>query len=162
MAVSKTKTAEPPINLPVKPDVIAFAMTNFRGVQTEFGIKRDDRRKHLYIIGKTGVGKSKLIELLALADIREGKGCVVMDPHGDLAEEMLRYIPRERLYDVVYFNPADVDFPISFNPLEGVGSFEFRQNVVAGCQVPNFRTSSLDLLNASGVVFNLPCIRSLL
>lgn len=132
VAVSKIKTAEPPINLPVKPHVVPFAVTNFRGVATEFGIKREDRRKHLYIIGKTGVGKSKLIELLALADIKEGKGCVVMDPHGDLAEELLRYIPRERLYDVIYFNPSDTEYPMSFNPLEGVGSFEFRQNVVAG------------------------------
>lgn len=133
VSVVKSKTAEPPINLPVKqPGVWPFAATNFRGVATEFGIKREDRRKHLYIIGKTGVGKSKLIELLALADIREGKGCVIMDPHGDLSEEMLRYIPRERLYDVIYFNPADIDFPMAFNPLEGVGSFEFRQTVVAG------------------------------
>ena len=132
VSVAKTKTAEPPINLPVKPTIIPFATTNFRGVATEFGIKREDRRKHLYIIGKTGVGKSKLIELLALADIRENKGCVIMDPHGDLSDEMLRYIPRERLYDVVYFNPADVDYPMAFNPLEGVGSFEFKQNVVTG------------------------------
>lgn len=132
VSVVKSKTAEPPINLPVKPGVWPFAATNFRGVATEFGIKREDRRKHLYIIGKTGVGKSKLIELLALADIRENKGCVIMDPHGDLSEEMLRYIPRERLYDVIYFNPADIDFPMAFNPLEGVGSYEFKQTVVAG------------------------------
>lgn len=132
VAVSKSKTAEPPINLPIKPTIIPFATTNFRGAATEFGIKREDRRKHLYIIGKTGVGKSKLIELLALADIRQGKGCVIMDPHGDLSEEILRYIPRERLYDVVYFNPADIEYPMAFNPLEGVGSFEFRQNVVTG------------------------------
>lgn len=132
VSVVKSKTAEPPINLPVKPGVSPFAATNFRGVATEFGIKREDRRKHLYIIGKTGVGKSKLIELLALADIRENKGCVIMDPHGDLSEEMLRYIPRERLYDVIYFNPADIDYPMAFNPLEGVGSFEFKQTVVAG------------------------------
>lgn len=132
VAVARSKKAEPPINLPVKPAIIPFAVTNFRGVQTEFGIKREDRRKHVYIIGKTGVGKSKLIELLALADIREGKGCIIMDPHGDLAEEMLRYIPRERLYDVTYFNPADTEYPMSFNPLEGVSSFEFKQNIVAG------------------------------
>lgn len=132
VAVSKTKTAEPPINLPTTPEVIPFATTNFRGMQKEFSIKREDRRKHLYVVGKTGVGKSKLIELLALADIKEKKGCVIMDPHGDLSEEMLRFIPRERLYDVVYFNPADTEFPMSFNPLEGVTTFEFRQNVVAG------------------------------
>ncbi len=132
VSVVKSKTGEPPINLPVKPSVVPFATTNFRGVATEFGIKRDDRRKHLYIIGKTGVGKSKLIELLALADIRENKGCVIMDPHGDLSEELLRFIPRSRLFDVVYFNPSDIEYPISFNPLEGVGTFEFKQNVVAG------------------------------
>ncbi|MCL4359872.1 type IV secretion system DNA-binding domain-containing protein [Patescibacteria group bacterium] len=132
VAVSKTKMAEPPTNLPVSPEAIPFAVTNFRGSATQFGIKREDRRKHLYIIGKTGVGKSKLIELLALADIREGKGCVIMDPHGDLAEELLRYIPRERLYDIIYFNPADREYPMGFNPLESVGSFEYRQNVVAG------------------------------
>lgn len=132
VAVTKSKTSEAPINLPVKPEVIPFAVTNFRGNPTEFGIKREDRRKHLYVIGKTGVGKSKLIELLALADIRENKGCVIMDPHGDLSEEMLRFIPRDRLYDIIYFNPADTEFPMSFNPLEGVGSFEFKQNIVAG------------------------------
>lgn len=132
VAVAKSKTAEPPPNLPTKPAVIPFAQTTFREVATPFGITRDDRRKHLYIIGKTGVGKSKLIQLLALADIRENKGCVIMDPHGDLSEEMLRYIPRDRLYDVIYFNPADTQHPMSFNPLEGVGTFEFKQTVVAG------------------------------
>ncbi|MBI4058218.1 type IV secretion system DNA-binding domain-containing protein [Candidatus Gottesmanbacteria bacterium] len=129
---TSSKKSEPPINLPAAPDVIPFAVTTFRGVEKEFGIKREDRRRHLYIIGKTGVGKSKLIELLALADIRQNKGCVVMDPHGDLAEELLRYIPRDRLYDVIYFNPADTEHPVSFNPLEGSGSYEFRQNIVAG------------------------------
>lgn len=132
VSVTKSRTSEAPINLPVKPDVIPLAVTNFRDNPTEFGIKREARRKHLYVIGKTGVGKSKLIELLALADIREGKGCVVMDPHGDLSEELLRYIPRDRLYDIIYFSPADTEFPMSFNPLEGVGSFEFKQNIVAG------------------------------
>lgn len=129
---TKTKTAEPPANLPTKPVVVPFAQTDSRKIKTAFGIKPEDRRKHLYVIGKTGVGKSKLIELLALADIRQNRGCVIMDPHGDLSEEMLRYIPRSRLYDVVYFNPADVNFPMSFNPMEGVGTFEFKQNVVAG------------------------------
>jgi hypothetical protein len=132
VATTTTKTSEPPANLPISSTVMPFAETTFRGVNTKFGIKREDRRKHLYIIGKTGVGKSKLIELLALADIQQGKGCVVMDPHGDLAEELLRYIPRDRLHDVIYFNPADIEYPMSFNPLEGVGSFEFKQTVVSG------------------------------
>ncbi|OGG28450.1 hypothetical protein A3A64_01485 [Candidatus Gottesmanbacteria bacterium RIFCSPLOWO2_01_FULL_48_11] len=129
---TKTKATPPPTNLPVPPHIIPFATTTFQSTHTPFGIKREDRRKHMYVIGKTGVGKSKLIELLTLADIKEGKGCVVMDPHGDLAEELLRYIPRERLYDVVYFNPADTEYPMSFNPLEGVTTFEFKQTVVAG------------------------------
>lgn len=132
VSFAKEKTAEPPSNLPTGSVATSFAEIDFRGLRSPFGIKRQDRRKHLYIIGKTGVGKSKLIELLALADIRKNKGCVIMDPHGDLAEEMLRYIPRNRLYDVIYFNPADTEFPMSFNPLEGVGTFEFKQNVVVG------------------------------
>lgn len=132
VATSRGKTSEPPPNLPIPPDTVPFAATNFRGNQTQFGIRREDRRRHLYTIGKTGVGKTKLIELLALNDLREGKGCVIMDPHGDMAEELLRYIPRERLYDVVYFNPSDLEHPISFNPMEGTGSFEFKQNVVSG------------------------------
>ena len=129
---TKTKTAEPPTNLPLESSVVPFAETDSRKIKTSFGIKTEDRRKHLYVVGKTGVGKSKLIELLALADIRQNRGCVIMDPHGDLTEEILRYIPRSRLYDVVYFNPADVNFPMSFNPMEGVGTFEFKQNVVSG------------------------------
>lgn len=131
-AFTKTKIGEPPVNLPLEPSVVPFAETDSHKTKTRFGIKPEDRRKHLYIIGKTGVGKSKLIELLALANIRQNRGCVIMDPHGDLTEEILRYIPRSRLYDVVYFNPADVNFPMSFNPMEGVGTFEFKQNVVAG------------------------------
>lgn len=77
VSTTNTKTVEPPLNLPTPPSVIPFASTNYRGTHTEFGIKREDRRKHLYVIGKTGVGKTKLLELLALSDIREKKGALL-------------------------------------------------------------------------------------
>ena len=97
-----------------------FAKTNFRNQERIFGIKEDDRRRHMYIIGKTGMGKSSLLENMAIQDIRNGKGLCVVDPHGEFAEKMLRAIPKNRINDVVYFNPADVEFPVAFNILEAV------------------------------------------
>lgn len=131
-----SRKAEPPENLPraefLKNDGIStFGLTNFRNSSLPFGIKRIDRRRHTYILGKTGVGKSKLLELLILSDIVSGKGFAVLDPHGDLAENILKYIPRNRIADVIYFNPADEDYPIGFNPLSNVEK-TFRQHVVTG------------------------------
>jgi hypothetical protein len=131
-----SKKAEPPQDLPKAqflkdPEVSAFGLTNFRNEQLPFGIKRVDRRRHLYVIGKTGVGKSKLLQLLMLSDIKDGKGFAVLDPHGDLAEEILAYIPPERIDDVIYFNPADEENPVAFNPLEAVQP-EYKQQVVTG------------------------------
>lgn len=97
-----------------------FAKTNFRNQERIFGIKEDDRRRHMYIIGKTGMGKSSLLENMAIQDIHNGKGVCVVDPHGEFAEKMLKAIPKNRINDVVYFNPADVDFPVAFNILEAV------------------------------------------
>lgn len=113
-------TAEPPANLPIKesPEVSMIAHTNFRGHNTLFGLPRSDRGRHLYIIGQTGAGKSGLLELLTTSDIKDGKGFAVIDPHGDYALSILQRIPASRINDVVYFNPADSDFPIGFNPLE--------------------------------------------
>ena len=132
-----SRKAEPPWNLPKEGSVPAkdlsiFAETTFRNERIRFGIKREDRRRHLYVVGKTGMGKSKLLALLVLEDIKLGKGLALLDPHGDLAEELIKYIPQKRIYDVVYFNPADSEFPIGFNPLEAVESFKFKQNIVAG------------------------------
>jgi hypothetical protein len=90
------------------------------GYQTEntlVGIRRQDRRRHLYIIGKTGVGKSTLLKNLIIQDLRNGEGVAVIDPHGDLAEELLNYIPRNRIRHTLYFNPADLYHPIGFNIL---------------------------------------------
>ncbi|MDR3559350.1 MAG: type IV secretion system DNA-binding domain-containing protein, partial [Candidatus Pacebacteria bacterium] len=99
-------------------DINFFAKTNFRNQERVFGIKKDDRRRHMYAIGKTGMGKSNMLENMAIQDIREGHGVCYVDPHGEGAEKMLRAIPASRINDVVYFNPADKEFPIAFNILE--------------------------------------------
>ena len=101
-------------------EVIYFGKTNFRNAMTKFGIKTDDRRRHMYVIGKTGMGKSTLMENLMLSDIYAGHGCCYIDPHGDAAEKLVDFIPSWRLNDVVYFNPADLDYPVGFNILEAV------------------------------------------
>ncbi len=118
-----SQTAEPPANLPIiAPEteglLSPMAATNFRGHNTMFGMPRSDRGRHLYIIGQTGTGKSGMLELLTISDIFSPYGFAVIDPHGDYAQSILRRIPAERAADVVYFNPADTDYPMGFNPLE--------------------------------------------
>lgn len=120
---SSAQTAEPPATLPVvtavyREDLSPIANTNFRGHNTMFGMPRDDRGRHLYIIGQTGTGKSGTLELLTISDIYSPYGFAVIDPHGDYAIHTLERIPPERLQDVVYFNPADTEYPIAFNPME--------------------------------------------
>lgn len=95
-----------------------LARTNFRGSNKIFGIKKRDRRQHLYVIGKTGVGKTVLLKNMALQDIRAGYGVGIIDPHGEFVEEVLAQVPPERIKDVIYFNPVDVDHPIGFNVLD--------------------------------------------
>jgi type IV secretion system coupling TraD/TrwB family protein len=117
------QTAEPPANLPIitavyREDLSPMANTNFRGHNTMFGLPRADRGRHLYIIGQTGVGKSGLLELLTISDMYSPYGFAVIDPHGDYALNTLKRIPKERADDVIYFNPADTEFPIAFNPME--------------------------------------------
>lgn len=97
-----------------------LAETNFRGSTTPFGIKQADRRQHLYCVGKTGSGKTTLLKNLLIQDIEAGRGVALIDPHGDLARELLDYIPRRRTEEVIYFNPADRDHPVGFNLLEKV------------------------------------------
>ena len=97
-----------------------FAKTNFRNKETKFGMKKKDRTRHTYIIGKTGTGKTTLQENMAIQDIRAGEGLAVIDPHGSFVEKMLDYIPEERIKDVVYFDPSDLDNPIALNIMEDV------------------------------------------
>ena len=99
-------------------DIVLFGETNFRNRAVRFGIKTDDRRRHMYLIGKTGMGKSTIIENMVISDIIAGRGVAVVDPHGDLVEKIIDYIPSHRVNDTIYFNPADQDYPIAFNVLE--------------------------------------------
>lgn len=101
-------------------DINFYAETNFRGQRKRFGIKRVDRRKHVYIIGKTGMGKSTVLENMTIQDIQAGRGVAVVDPHGEYAEKMLDFVPKERVDDVIYLNPADIAFPLAFNIMEVV------------------------------------------
>jgi CxxC-x17-CxxC domain-containing protein len=112
-------------------DITVFAETNYRDQCRLFGIKRDDRRKHMYIIGKTGMGKTNLLEQLIYADIQAGQGLCLIDPHGDVAERILDYIPASRINDTIYFNPADATNPIAFNVLE-VSNPETKHLVASG------------------------------
>ncbi len=101
-------------------EIAVFAQTTFRNEARRFGIKTDDRRRHMYLIGKTGMGKSTVLENMIVNDIRAGYGVAVVDPHGDLAEKIIEYVPTERIKDVIYFNPSDMDYPIAFNIVEQV------------------------------------------
>jgi len=111
--------------------VTPFAVTTYRNRERVFGIKLDDRRRHVYVIGKTGMGKTTLIENMVYSDIVAGHGVCYVDPHGDTAEKMLGWIPSNRINDVIYFNPADINSPISFNVLEKVAP-EYRHLIASG------------------------------
>lgn len=109
-----------PDNSMGNPDVNFFGLANYRNQNRKFGIKLDDRRRHMYVVGKTGMGKTTLLENMVMNDIYAGHGLGYVDPHGDTAEKILNYIPANRINDVVYFNPADLDYPIGFNILETI------------------------------------------
>jgi hypothetical protein len=111
--------------------VVYFAETDARNSRVRFGIKQKDRSRHIYVIGKTGMGKSTLLENMAAQDIQQGNGMCFIDPHGKTAELLLEYIPKERINDVLYFAPFDMEYPISFNIMEDVG-YDKRHLVVSG------------------------------
>ena len=100
--------------------VTPIGVTDWRNQHQLFGIKDKDRLQHIYVIGKSGTGKSTLLLNMAISDIQSGKGLAVIDPHGDLAEMLLDYIPEDRIEDVIYFNPKDYKYPIGFNPLANI------------------------------------------
>jgi hypothetical protein len=123
MAWTTSKTSEPPSSLPIEgateaDEVSLFGLTNFRGKHLKFGLKRRDRGRHAYIIGQTGAGKSMLLQLLTLSDVYHNVGFAIVDPHGDYATDIMKYIPEHRLKDVVYFDATDRDNPMAFNPME--------------------------------------------
>lgn len=121
------RTAPPPIDAPKSGLRVGYNL--YRGQKTEIFMTDADRRRHLYIIGKTGSGKSEFIRNMAMQDIRNGKGVAIIDPHGDLADDVLGLIPKERLDDVIYFNPSDIERPMGLNMLEAASDDE-RDNVV--------------------------------
>jgi hypothetical protein len=108
-----------------------FAKTDARGQEIPFGIKAKDRQRHMYVVGKTGMGKSTLLENMAAQDIQNGEGIAFIDPHGSAAETLLEYVPEHRVKDVVYFAPFDINNPVSFNVMEDVGP-DKRHLVVSG------------------------------
>jgi len=112
-------------------DITPFAVTSFRGQEKIFGIKTDDRRRHMYLIGKTGMGKSNCLENMAIYDIQHGRGIALVDPHGESVEKVIKFVPKSRINDVVYFNPSDLNYPIAFNVLEKVAP-EYRHLVASG------------------------------
>ncbi|MCL5970794.1 MAG: type IV secretion system DNA-binding domain-containing protein [Patescibacteria group bacterium] len=135
----KTILSEPPETLPIaegltdeeKSDINFIARTEFKNKSMVFGIKGEDRRKHVYIIGKTGTGKSTLIANMVINDIRNKRGMAIIDPHGDLCETLLDYIPSFRINDVVYLDPSDTEYTFSLNPLE-VQNAAQKELVVSG------------------------------
>ncbi len=123
-----------------------FAQTDFRGKKISFGIKSEDRGRHMYIIGKTGMGKSVLLENIAIQDIKNGEGIGFIDPHGKSADLLLEYVPEERIKDVVYFAPFDLDYPISFNVMEDVGKDQ--RHLVANGLMATFKKIWPDVWSA--------------
>jgi hypothetical protein len=120
------KKGEPPADLPLitddkpDPEITVFGITDFRGDKVKFGIKEDDRRRHMYLIGRTGVGKTNTMQNMVIDDMKAGRGVAVVDPHGDFIEYILNFIPDSRINDVVLFDPSDTEHPIGFNLLENV------------------------------------------
>ncbi len=131
----------------MNPDRITyFAETDFRNQRKRFGIKARDRARHMYVIGKTGMGKSTLLENMAVQDIQNGEGMAFIDPHGGTAEKLLDYIPEHRIKDVVYFAPFDMDFPVSFNVMEDVGVD--KRHLVASGLMSSFKKIWVDAWSA--------------
>lgn len=133
---SHNKVAEPPSNLPTidnsnPDDLTVFAKTNFRELENVFGIKTEDRSKHVYIVGKTGMGKTSLLQNMVIDDMKKGRGVAVVDPHGDFVDMVLNYVPTERLNDVVLFDPGDRENPIAFNLLENVAE-DYKPIIASG------------------------------
>lgn len=137
-----SKKGEPPASLPIEgtvPDdeLTVFAQTNFRDKVQKFGIKINDRRRHMYIIGQTGTGKSTMMKNMIIDDIVEGRGVAIIDPHGEFVDSVIDYIPEDRIKDVVYVNPGDRLYSVGFNLLENVD--EAKREIVASGMMSIFK-----------------------
>lgn len=141
-------------------EIVVFARTNYRNEGRKFGIRTDDRRRHFYVLGKTGVGKTTLLENMVIGDIRAGHGVGIVDPHGDFAEKILDFIPDKRIQDVVYFNPADLEHPVGFNVLEAVD--ETHKHLVASGLMGVFKKIWPDVWSARMEHIMNNCILSLI
>ena len=140
IAWGKTLLGEPPEDLPVvsrdsaaeiKNNTNVFGRTTYKNQEVVYGIRRPDRRRHMYVIGKTGTGKSTLLANMAINDLKNDEGLCVIDPHGDLVETLLDYIPSHRINDVVYFNPSDLDKTVQINLFEGE-NVQHRELIASG------------------------------
>jgi hypothetical protein len=140
IAWGKTLLGEPPENLPIvnrytdselRKHINLFARTQFKNEQQIYGLRRPDRRRHMYVIGKTGTGKSTLLANMAINDLKNNEGLCVIDPHGDLIETLLDYIPSHRINDVVYFDPADAEKTVKINLFEGENT-QHRELIASG------------------------------
>lgn len=140
LAWGKNLLGEPPENLPLvtktidtteKHEINPYAKVIYKNQEVVFGLKRTDRRRHMYVIGKTGTGKSTMLANLAINDIKNGEGLCVIDPHGDLVETLLDYIPSKRINDVVYFDPGDTERTIKLNLFEGE-NVQHRELIASG------------------------------
>jgi len=129
------------------PDKITyFGETDARNRRVAFGIKAKDRTRHVYVIGKTGMGKSTALENMAVQDIQSGEGMAFIDPHGKTAELLLEYVPQDRIKDIVYFAPFDTEYPISFNVMEDVGAD--KRHLVANGLMSAFKKIWVDAWSA--------------
>ena len=144
----------------IKNDPLILGQRSVWGGEVPFGIQPTDARHHCYIIGKTGSGKTTLLRNLIIQHIHRGHGVAVIDPHGDLAEDLPKHIPPRRADDLVYFDPADLEFPIGFNPLANVPADE--RPLVAFGIVEGFKTIWGDSwgLRMDYILYN--CIAALL
>lgn len=141
-------------------EITLFAAVNYRNQFRRFGIKTDDRRRHVYVIGKTGAGKTTMLENMVMSDILAGHGCCYIDPHGDTAERLLDFIPSNRINDVVYFNPADQEFPVGFNILETTS--EEQKHLVASGLMGVFKKIWPDVWSPRMEYILLNCVLALL
>ena len=135
-------------------DVVIGSTTTQRGTAEPLRIKSADRRHHAYVVGKSGVGKSTLIRNMAIQDMRNGNGVGVIDPHGDLIEDLLDHVPKSRTDDVMYVNPADAQHPIGFNMLEVRDDQD--KELIASSIISVFRISWIAMLSANQELGNQP------